>query len=278
MIHRDDVATALAAAKHLAGSCVAIIGAPVRSVILHGSLATGDFIPGRSDIDLLVIVDGTLPDEHVAALEDLVRRADPGGASGIDLHVVTEDVAGTPARVPPMELHVGRYDSLSIGVEVESRVAAAPDLPAELSMARADGRALVGVAPTDAIAPVPAEWIRERGRHWLTTWQSPTHDAAGAEDAEKVEDAEKAEDAEDAVDAEDAMHMVLTACRIWRYAVEGVHSAKVSAAGWALHRDPSLTAVRQAVHRYTTDPTAPIGAAGIARVLDTVLRDTAQVR
>ncbi|MFC6020507.1 aminoglycoside adenylyltransferase domain-containing protein [Plantactinospora solaniradicis] len=271
MIHRDDV-EALVAAKHLAGSCVAVIGAPVRSVILHGSLATGDFIPGRSDIDLLVIVDSTLSDEHVAALEDLVRRADPGGASGIDLHVVTEDVAGTPARVPPMELHVGRYDGSSIGVEVESRVTAAPDLPAELSMARADGRGLVGVAPADAIAPVPAEWIRERGRHWLTTWQSHTHDA------EDAHDAGDAVDAEHAVDAEDAVHMVLTACRIWRYAVEEVHSSKVSAAEWALDRDPSLTAVRQAVHRYTTDPAAPVGAAGTAQVLDTVLRDTARMR
>jgi hypothetical protein len=241
---------ALAAARHLAESCVDVIGSASRSVILHGSLAAGEFRPGRSDIDLLTVIDGRLSDAQVAALDGLVRRADVGSASGIDLHVVAADVAGAPTRTPPMELHIGRYDGSSIGVEVESHVAAAPDLPAELSMARAEGRALIGVNPRDAIAPVPAEWIRQRGRYWLTTWLARTDDA------------------------EDAAHMVLTACRIWRFAVEDVHSSKPAAAGWALSRDASLTAVRQALHQYTADPAACISEAGIANVLNTVLRET----
>jgi predicted nucleotidyltransferase len=29
----------------------------VAGVVLHGSLALGDYLPGRSDIDLLVVVD-----------------------------------------------------------------------------------------------------------------------------------------------------------------------------------------------------------------------------
>ncbi|SCL72620.1 nucleotidyltransferase domain-containing protein [Micromonospora peucetia] len=242
---------ALAVAGHFAGACADIVGTSVRSVILHGSLAGGDFRPGRSDIDLLIVVEGGLPDAQVDALENLVRRADLGGASGIDLHVVAADVAGAPTRMPPMELHIGRYDGSSVGVEVESRVAAAPDLPAELSMARAAGRALIGAQPHDVIAPVRADWIRERGRHWLKIWRCHTDDT------------------------EDAVHMVLTACRIWRFAVDGVHSPKSEAARWALNQDPSLTAVGQALHQYTVDPAAPIGEAGIAHLLDTVLRETA---
>ncbi|MEU9508716.1 aminoglycoside adenylyltransferase domain-containing protein [Micromonospora sp. NPDC048170] len=244
-------AAALTAARHLAWACADIVGPSVRSVILHGSLAAGDFHPGRSDIDLLVVAEGALSDAQADALEILVRQADLGGASGIDLHVVAAKVAGAPTRMPPMELHIGRYDGSSIGVEVESRVAAAPDLPAELSMARADGHALVGAQPHDVIAPVRADWIRERGRHWLKTWRSHTDDA------------------------EDAVHMVLTACRIWRFTVDGTHSSKSEAARWALNQDPSLTAIRQAVHQYTVDPAAPVDAAGIARVLNTALRETA---
>jgi len=34
-------------------------------VILHGSLATSDFLPGRSNIDLLVIIDGGLRDAEI---------------------------------------------------------------------------------------------------------------------------------------------------------------------------------------------------------------------
>ncbi|MEU6077976.1 aminoglycoside adenylyltransferase domain-containing protein [Micromonospora sp. NPDC047074] len=242
---------ALAVAGHLADRCADVIGAATRSVILHGSLATGEFRPGRSDIDLLTVIDGGLSDAQVAALDTLVRRADVRGASGVDLHVVTADVAGAPTRTPPMELHVGRYDGSCVGVEVESHVAAAPDLPAELSMARAEGRALIGADPRDVVAPVPAAWVRQRGRHWLTTWLAHTDDA------------------------EDAAHMVLTACRIWHFAVEGRHSGKPTAARWALRRDGSLTAVRQALHQYAADPAAPIDEAGIAKVLDTVLRETA---
>jgi hypothetical protein len=51
------------------------------------------------------------------------------------------------------------------------------------------------------IAPVPADWIVERGRYWLKMWRSRTDDSRHA------------------------AFMILTTCRIWRFAVEQVHSA-----------------------------------------------------
>ncbi|MET7418799.1 nucleotidyltransferase domain-containing protein [Dactylosporangium sp. NPDC005555] len=80
----------------------------LRAVILHGSLATGDFLAGRSDIDLLVVVTD-LRHDRARLLERLVLEADLGDAAGIDLHVVTAAVAARPERAPPVELHVGRY-------------------------------------------------------------------------------------------------------------------------------------------------------------------------
>ncbi|NES29633.1 DUF4111 domain-containing protein [Micromonospora terminaliae] len=244
--------SARTAAEELAQSVVDIIGAAVRSVILHGSLAAGGFRPGRSDIDVLVVADGALSDPQIDAMVCRVGRTPLGTAAGIDLHVVTADVASVPTRTPPLELHVGRYERSSIGVEVERGVIAAPDLPTELSMARADGHALRGTRPHDVIAPVPTAWINERGRHWLATWRSRIGDA------------------------EHGALMVLTACRIWRFALEGVHCAKGQAARWALDRDPSLSAVRQALHQYESDPAAPIDGDGIAHVLDSVLRETSR--
>jgi len=235
---------ALAAAERLVAASVETIGAPVRSVILHGSLAAGGFVAGRSDIDLLIVIDGPLTTGEIAVLETVVRDADVGDASGIDLHVVAAAVAARPAPAPPTELHIGRY---SAGFELTAHRSADPDLPVELSMARADGRSLCGADPSEVIGPVPAEWVRVRGRYWLTTWQSLTDDA------------------------QSAAHMVLTACRIWRFAVEGVHASKTGAAQWALDRDPSLTVIRQALHRYTVDPVAPVSEDGIRHLLDTVL-------
>jgi predicted nucleotidyltransferase len=186
----DDTAedSARAVAGILATSIVATLAARARSVVLHGSLAAGGFRPGRSDVDLLVVV------------------------------------------------------------EVESRAGSSPDLPAELSMARADGRSLWGAQPRDVIAPVPAEWIVDRGRYWLTRWQSLTADTANA------------------------AFMVLTACRIWHFAELGSHTSKPRAAAWAIQQGATLPAIRQALHRYETDPAAPIAADDVAEVLATVLR------
>ncbi|MEV6488122.1 aminoglycoside adenylyltransferase domain-containing protein [Actinoplanes sp. NPDC051633] len=198
---------------YVAEAVVEVVGAAARSVILHGSLASGGFVAGRSDIDLLVVIDGAPADP--SALEHLVRHAELGDAAGVDLHVVTADVAASPGPAPTVELYVGRHDGSSVGFEVERRVAA-PDLLAELSMARAHGRALWGAAPAEVIGPVPAEWIVDRGRYWLTTWLTLTGDT------------------------EHATFMAHTACRIWRFAVENVHCSKTEAAAWALEREPAV--------------------------------------
>jgi predicted nucleotidyltransferase len=240
--------SAVTAADLIARSVVAVVGAAGRSVILHGSLAAGGFRPGCSDIDLLVVVDGGLADAQATALEDVVRAADAGTATGIDLHVVTAEAADTPSRAPALELYLGRHRRSPSTLEIERRVAASPDLATELSMARSDGRALTGAPPDEVIAPVPAEWVVDRGRHWLTTWRALTNDA------------------------DHAAFMVLTTCRIWRFAVDRVHCSKPQAAAWALDRDPSLTVVRQAIRQYEHDPATVVSEQGLADLLDSVLR------
>ncbi|WP_330186063.1 nucleotidyltransferase domain-containing protein [Dactylosporangium sp. AC04546] len=273
----QGIDAALAAADRLARAVPGLVEAPVLAVILHGSLATGDFLPGRSDLDLLVVVDvqdpgdrlatdaapldalvrdaghgdrevrgGRLAAAEAAALEALVRDADTGGASGIDLHVVAADVAGAPGPATALELHVGRYPS---GVEVTVAAPADADLVAELSVARATGRSLLGAAPAEVLGPVPAAWVRDRGRYWLDRWRGLTDDD------------------------ESAAHMVLTACRIWRFGVEGVHCGKLPAAAWAADRAPRLAAIPQAVRRYRDDPATPIAPPAIAAVLDAAARE-----
>jgi hypothetical protein len=219
--------------------------APVRAVLLHGSAVLGDFLPGVSDLDLLVVVDRPLDAGEVDAFTAVLATADPAPAAGLDLHVVTAATAAAPSPAPPMELHVGRYPGADL--EVEPKVAAAPDLPAELSMAR-EGVALLGPAPREVIGPVDPAWLHARGEHWLTTW-------LGLLD-----------------DEEHAVFMVLTACRMWHFAVTGTHLSKTAAGRWALDREPSLTAVRQALRGRTGDRAATIAAADLRVVLQ-IARD-----
>jgi predicted nucleotidyltransferase len=221
-------------------------------VILHGSAATGPFVAGQSDIDLLVIVDGALSTEEIDALEEVVLASDLGNASGVDLDVVLTAVAVAPTAAPPLELHLGRYPRVPL--EKMYRVAAAPDLAIELSVARASGRSLVGAEPCDVLGLVAAEWIHERAEHWLAFWQTVVDDA------------------------ENAQYMVLTACRIWLFSVEERHASKADAGRWALTRDPSLTAVREALHQRLVDPSVPIGRDGVAHLLARVRSETVVAR
>src|SRR5262249_45323709 len=53
---------ALDFAKTVAFSCSSALGDTLVGVILHGSLATAGYLNGKSDIDLLAIVEGPLSD------------------------------------------------------------------------------------------------------------------------------------------------------------------------------------------------------------------------
>ena len=235
---------ALAFADRLAARCSGALGDAMASAILHGSLTLGEFVAHRSDIDLLVVVAHPLGDGRLAALRDAVRGEAPPRA---DLRVVARAVAASPARPTPMEAAFELRPGKGLGMETQ--VADEPDLLVELSVARAHGRSLAGQPPGTVIGPVPRRWLLEVGDRQLALWQRLTDDAAHAE------------------------LMVLTACRIWRFAAEGIHSSKKAAGRWALARDPSLTAVDEALRQRTVDPTMVIGEAGIERLLALVRRE-----
>jgi thioesterase domain-containing protein len=77
-------------------------------------------------------------------------------------------------------------------------------------------------------------------------------------------------------DAEHAALMVLTACRVWRFAVEGVHCSKTEAAHWALLQEPALPAVEAALRRRLGDTNGQIAPADIAALLARVRAELAR--
>jgi predicted nucleotidyltransferase len=231
---------AVAFAARLASRCSDVIGEALVSVILHGSLTLDDFAPGRSDIDVLVVVGEPLSDDRLAALQDAVDRLRGDAPSRVDLRVVTSATARSPARAAVFDaaftLRPGR------ALEMETWVAE-PDLLVDLSLARAHGGSILGRAPEAVIGSVPEAWLLEVGDRQLAAWEDLTDDA------------------------DHAALMVLTACRIWRFATERIHCSKTAAGRWALERDPSLGAVEDALRQRTSDPAAAIGEEDIARLL-----------
>jgi predicted nucleotidyltransferase len=245
----SDEEAAIAAAKRLADSCNDILHTALVSVVLHGSLTMDDFQPERSDLDLLLVVERGLTSSEADALVEVVREADLGPAGGVDLLVVTRRSAETPAYFPGRELLVGRRPGLSEEVEVEGHDDHVPDLWPELSEARANGRSLLGPQPLDVIGEVPPDRVRANGIGWLRTWLERSHDD------------------------KNAVHMMLTACRMWRFQLTGEHTSKTFAARWTLKRDPSLTGVELALSARTTSDPPRIAPREVEKVLLRVLRD-----
>ena len=60
----------------------------VPDLLVAGSLATGDYIPGVSDLDLVAVVDGSMDEARQASLTRIHRSLDRGSAAGADLGCV----------------------------------------------------------------------------------------------------------------------------------------------------------------------------------------------
>jgi hypothetical protein len=135
----------------LARAAAGALGDSVAAVILHGSLTLGDYLPGRSDVDLLAVVDRPLDGPRLDALTGAVAAARP--PARVDLRVVTRQVAAAPTPAPPMEAYLELTPGS--GVQVERRHPGERDLVVEFSVCRAHGRRLVGAPPAGLIGEVP---------------------------------------------------------------------------------------------------------------------------
>jgi hypothetical protein len=175
----------------LTGLCRASL--PDSTFIVHGSLALGDYIPGKSDLDVLV-----LSDAPTDGLVEAVQAEWKHHPTNLDLRVVAYDVAATPTRTPRMHLYVGVHNGQW---EVERDIDE-PDLVVEFSVCRQLGH-------TELIGPVPDEWVDQVGAVVLGRWKEIGDDPPHHE------------------------LMALTACRIWRFREERRHSSKPAAAEWA---------------------------------------------
>ena len=117
---------------------------PDATVILHGSLALGDFHPGRSDVDLLVISDAP-----TSGVVEEVRREWERQPTNLDVRIVTYESAARPTRAPRMALYISLTERQGLYIE---RDRDEPDLVIEFSVCRQLGH-------TDVIGAVPDEWV-----------------------------------------------------------------------------------------------------------------------
>jgi hypothetical protein len=124
----------------------------VSDLWVAGSLATGDYVPGVSDLDLVALVTGPVDSGREAALVELHRSLDRGDAAGTDLGCVYVDEGrlSEPAATHPTWTHGQLVQRILSGVT-----------RAELGL---HGFAVLGRAPLDVLPPVTADDVRAAAR------------------------------------------------------------------------------------------------------------------
>jgi hypothetical protein len=128
----------------------------VRDLWVAGSLATGDFVPGVSDLDLVAVTDGPVGAPRVTLLTRLHRDLEGGAAAGADLGCAYVDGAtldDLQARHPTWT-HGGLVERALSGVT-----------RAELARY---GRSALGRPPAEVIAPVTDDDVRRAARNEIT--------------------------------------------------------------------------------------------------------------
>src|SRR5579872_5909064 len=73
----------------------------VTDLMVAGSVATGDYIPGVSDLDLVALTDGPVGAARQESLARLHRELDQGVAQGLDLGCVYVDAGVLPELAAP---------------------------------------------------------------------------------------------------------------------------------------------------------------------------------
>lgn len=128
----------------------------VADLLVAGSVATGDYRPGVSDLDLVAVVDGPIGEERRAALTTLHRQLDDGPGRGLQLgcvYVVRARLLD-PAAEHPTWTHGSMVDRILSGIT-----------RAELVR---HGYAVFGRPPSDLLPPMSDDDVREAARAEIT--------------------------------------------------------------------------------------------------------------
>jgi len=181
-------------------------------VYLHGSLAAGGFELGRSDVDVLVVTEGELGKERLAALAVAHARLQASG-----LHWVTRlEVSYIPRDAlrrydPNKTVHPALRMDGSFGHDGHGS-----DWVLQRHVIRERGIVLAGPEPHTLIDPVSPEQIRWAARETLHEWWAPQLDDHSRLRSDEYQ-----------------AYAVLTMCRALYTLHHGDVAPKAAAARWA---------------------------------------------
>ena len=192
-----------------------IFGANLTGIYLHGSVVMNCFNPEKSDLDLLVVVRESIPDEIKLQFMNLVMELNKQApAKGLELSVVKEEVCKPFVYPTPFELHFSNahlnwYQS-NPQEYVEKMKGTDKDLAAHFTIIYHRGQVLYGKAIREVFAEV------SRDAYMDSIWCD-------------IEEA-----AEDVLD--NPMYIILNLCRVLGYKEDGLILSKKEGGEWMLRQ------------------------------------------
>jgi len=98
-----------------------ILGENLIGVYLHGSLAMGGFVPGRSDVDVMIVVKNALSEGRKESLaKSCLSLSKEIGGKGLEMSIILRRCAKHPVYPMPFEFHysetwIGMFETGQIG-------------------------------------------------------------------------------------------------------------------------------------------------------------------
>jgi hypothetical protein len=188
-------------------------GLCVVGMYLYGSLSSGDFDPRSSDIDFMVVTDGDVPRDQIAALEAMHHRL---WASGMKWAAKLEGTYIPRQTLRRYDPDGGPYPTVN-----EGRFYVAghgSDWIIQRHIVREHGVVLVGPPPHTLIDPVSPDDLRHAAASTLSEWWIPVMQENPGWLKPRLYQA----------------FTVLTMCRVWYTLLHGAVASKPAAAQWAL--------------------------------------------
>lgn len=158
--HADAVppASVLGYAASVCADLEAVSSRLLQAVYVHGSAALGGWVPGKSDVDMLLVADDRTDPVSLAAMASvLVQTAGACPGRGLESSVVTMSQAGAPAPPWPFLLHVvtGAGEPGGSRVVRGAQSAGDADLLMHYAVCRTAGLTVHGPPPRALIGAVP---------------------------------------------------------------------------------------------------------------------------
>lgn len=201
-------------------------GLDLHSVVVHGSIGFGDYVTGRSDLDMLIV--GEIPADGVLeAAESITAVPAVASTPGLECSLVSREDIASLEPLRPFRLHVNLHSAGHRVVPGDGHDGD-QDLTLHYAVARTSG---------------------------ITIWGAPAREIFPAQPPALVTQALLSE-LQWATEQAEPFYAVLNAARAWAFAHDGVMLSKIGGWLWARRHGGPAHLLDQALTAYLTPQTA----------------------